>query len=101
MDFSKKEVKRSQAGLIERKLKDYGVIGEQFYSECQKKLISELEINDGGKTFSFEKFDGGSLEKNRLLAMYLCLRFKMAGFEVSFKETKNEYVATVKWFEWQ
>lgn len=101
MDFSKKEVKRAQINLIDRKLKDYGVNGEQFYTECQKKLISELQIEDGGKSFSFEKFETNSLEKNKLLAMYLCLRFKMAGFEVFFKETKTEYIATIKWFEWQ
>lgn len=100
MDFSTKEVKRAQVGLIERKLKDYGVIGEQFYTECQKNLISELKIEDGGKSFSFEKFDNNSLEKNKLLAMYLCLRFKIAGFEVEFKETKTEYITKIKWFEW-
>ena len=101
MDFSNREVKRAQVNLIDGKLKDYGVNGEQFYIECQKKLISELQIEDGGKKFSFEKIDGKNLEKNKLLAMYLCLRFKLAGFEVEYEETKTEYIATVKWFEWQ
>jgi hypothetical protein len=63
-------------------------------------LISELQIEDGGKKFSFEKIDEKNLEKNKLLAMYLCLRFKLAGFEVEYEETKTEYIATVKWFEW-
>ena len=101
MDFSNREVKRAQVKLIDNKLKDYGVNGENFYLECQKKLISELQIEDGGKKFSFEKIDEKSLEKNKLIAMYLCLRFKLAGFEVEYKETKTEYIATVKWFEWQ
>ena len=101
MDFSNREVKRAQVNLIDNKLKDYGVNGEKFYLECQQKLISELQIEDGGKKFSFEKVDEKNLEKNKLLAMYLCLRFKLAGFEVEYSETKTEYIATVKWFEWQ
>ena len=36
MDFSNREVKRAQVNLIDSKLKDYGVNGEQFYTECQK-----------------------------------------------------------------
>jgi hypothetical protein len=101
MDFSNREVKRAQVNLIDSKLKNYGVNGEQFYIECQKKLISELQIEDGGKKFSFEKIDEKNLEKNKLLAMYLCLRFKLSGFEVEYKETKTEYISIVKWFEWQ
>lgn len=92
MDFSVKEVKRAQIGLLNEKIKEHDVSGEWLYNDCKKKIFDELTADDTGKKFCFEKN-----EKNELIAKYLKLRFDFDGFKSEVKELKNEIVVSVKW----